>query len=195
MANMSDDTRRTITDVGAMRALSHPDRMSILWYLLAGSARTATDCATEIGSTASACSYHLRQLERYGFAERAEASLDQRQRPWRAAALGFSLGGDWVDDSPVGRTARVALGQAGLVENERLIQRYVESIDAVDPAWQNASDFHNFELLMTSEELQQLNDAVADLCRPFRAPNREDPPPEADAVHVVYQAFPRIESA
>ncbi len=182
-----------ITDVGAMRALSHPDRIALLLYLLSGSTHTATDCASEIGSTASACSYHLRQLERYGFVERVEATSDQRTRPWRAAALGFSLGGDWVDDSPAGRAARLALGRAELVENERLVERFVESIDELAPVWQSASEFHNFELLVTAAELRRLNDEVAHLLRPFRAPSRTGAPVDARAVHVVYQAFPRIE--
>src|SRR5689334_120804 len=87
--------RRVVRDVDALRAVGHPDRLAILLFLLSAPTRTATECAAEIGVTPSACSYHLRELERFGYAERAEPHADGRTRPWRAAAVGFSLGGDW----------------------------------------------------------------------------------------------------
>jgi DNA-binding transcriptional ArsR family regulator len=183
---------RTITDVNAMRALAHPERLAILLYLLAGSPRTATECSAEVGASPSACSYHLRELERFGFVERAESVGDQRARPWRATSVGFSLGGDWAEDSPAGRAARHALGRAELAENLRLVERFLGAVDALDPAWQSASDFHNFELLVTPEELVELNGAVATLLRRYRASTRRKVPKGAARVHVTYQAFPRV---
>jgi DNA-binding transcriptional ArsR family regulator len=184
--------RRVVRDVDAMRALAHPDRLAILLFLLSAPTRTATQCATEIGVSASACSYHLRELERFGYVERAEPGEDGRTRPWRAAAVGFSLGGEWSDDSPDARAVRHALGRAELAENHRLIERFVAAADDLDPRWQSASDFHNFELMVTPEELVDLNEQIAALLRAFRAPARTDAPSDAAAVHVVYQAFPRL---
>jgi DNA-binding transcriptional ArsR family regulator len=183
--------RRIIRDVDAMRALVHPDRLAILLFLLAAPTRTATQCAAEIGVTPSACSYHLRELERFGYVERVAPHADGRTRPWRAAAVGFSLGDDWSDDSPDGRAARHAIGRAELAENRRLVERFFDGVDDLDPTWQAATDFHNFELMVTPAELNELNGAVATLLRQFRAPARTDPPADAAAVHVVYQAFPR----
>lgn len=178
-----------------MRALAHPDRLAILLFLLSAPTRTATECAAEIGASPSACSYHLRELERFGYVERVEPGNDGRTRPWRAAAIGFSLGKDWSDDSPAARAARHAVGRAELVENERLIERFVDRVDELDPEWQSASDFHNFELLVTPAELRRLNDQIAQLLRRFRAPTRRDAPGDAAAVHVVYQAFPRLDAS
>jgi DNA-binding Lrp family transcriptional regulator len=175
-----------------MRALAHPDRLAILLFLLAAPTRTATECAAEIGASPSACSYHLRELERFGYAERAETSGDGRTRPWRAAAVGFSLG-DWTDDTPAARAARHAVGRAELEANRRLIERFAEAVDDLDPEWQGASDFHNFELSVTADELRELNDQVGALLAPYRTPVRTDPPDGAAAVHVVYQAFVRID--
>jgi len=189
----STTDRRIIDDVDAMRALAHPGRLAILHFLLSAKARTATECAAEIGATPSACSYHLRELERFGLVERAEPSGDGRARPWKAAAIGFSVGRDWSNDSTAALAAGHAIRNAGLAENSRLIHRFVEAVDGLDPRWQSASDFHNFELLVTPTELEDLNSQVAAVLSHYRAPIRADAPDDAAPVHVVYQAFLRLD--
>ena len=184
--------RRVIHDVDAVRALAHPHRVAILYFLLSGPPRTATECAAEVGGSPSACSYHLRQLERFGLVERIDPSGDGRTRPWRAAAVGYSVGTDWIDDSPTARAAASALSRAELVENQRLIKRFLDTADSVDPQWRSASDFHTFELLVSPEELRELNDKIADMLGDYRAPVRSCPPNDAAAVHVIYQAFLRL---
>lgn len=189
------DERKVINDVRAMRALAHPDRLAILLFLLSGEARTATECSAEVEASPSACSYHLRELERFGFVERTEPEGDSRTRPWRAAAVRFSVGNDWTDDSPAAAAARQAITQAELDANRRLVQRFLEASEHLDASWKTAVDFHTFELLATPEELQELNAQVAELLGPFRSAERRDAPDNADAVHVVYQAFPRVSVA
>ena len=83
-----DAGQRIVDDVDAVRALASPHRVAILSFLLSGPARTATECAAEVGGSPSACSYHLRELERFGLVERVAPSGDGRSRPWRAAAVG-----------------------------------------------------------------------------------------------------------
>jgi len=84
------------------------------------------------------------------------------------------------------------LNRAELVENQRLIKRFLDGVDSIDPEWLVASDFHSFELLVTPEELAALNEQVADLLAGYRAPVRQQPPDNAAAVRVIYQAFPRL---
>lgn len=184
--------RKVIRDVRAMRALAHPDRLAILLFLLSGKPRTATECSEEVSASPSACSYHLRELERFGFIERAEPIGDGRARPWRATALGFSVGNDWTDDSLEASAARQAVAHAELQEQRRLIQRFLGAVDALDPEWKSAVDFHTFELLVTPTELREINDQMARLLSPFRSGERHEGPADAAAVHVVYQAFPRV---
>ncbi len=184
--------RRVINDIEAVRAMAHPHRVAILCYLLSGTDRTATECATEVGGTASACSYHLRELERFGLVERAELVGDGRARPWRAAAVGFSIRSGVLEESPAGKAADLALSQAALVDNQRLIKRFLDHSDTIDKAWRAASTFDTFELKVSPQELTELTEKVAELLRPYRAPTRSSAPKDADAVHVVYQAFPRL---
>src|SRR5277367_6042423 len=65
-----------------------PGRPAALLGLLAGRATlTATEAARELGESSGACSFHLRQLARYGQVEEAPAGRG-RSRPWRLAPPG-----------------------------------------------------------------------------------------------------------
>lgn len=61
---------RTLTDPQSLRALGHPVRLALLEALLAGPL-TATQAGEIIGESPTTCSFHLRQLARYGFVEEA----------------------------------------------------------------------------------------------------------------------------
>ncbi len=184
--------RRVINDIEAVRAMAHPHRVAILCYLLSGGDRTATECAAEVGGTASACSYHLRELERFGLVDRAEQMDDARARPWRAAAVGFSIRSGPMEESPAGIAADLALSRAALADNQRLIKRFLDRGDTIEKAWRSASTFDTFELTVSPDELTELTEKIAELLRPFRAPIRSGAPENAEAVRVIYQAFPRL---
>src|SRR5689334_20697447 len=70
----------TLTDPRSLRALAHPARQVLMTELTNGRVLTATEAADLVGLTPSAVSHHLRALEKYGIAERA----DGRTRPWRS---------------------------------------------------------------------------------------------------------------
>jgi DNA-binding transcriptional ArsR family regulator len=76
---------------GAIRALAHPARLTIVDELYQGVERTASELAELTGLSPSAVSYHLRALERWGVVERAEGRADARERPWRAGGRTLSL--------------------------------------------------------------------------------------------------------
>src|ERR1700749_2353710 len=65
-------------------ALAHPARLAITNALATCEELTATQCAELTGLSPSATAYHLKLLERYGFAETAPPRPDRRERPWRA---------------------------------------------------------------------------------------------------------------
>lgn len=72
---------RVIADADALRALGHPVRLVLLEALLSGPL-TATQAGQLISESATTCSFHLRQLARYGFVEEAGGGKG-RARPWR----------------------------------------------------------------------------------------------------------------
>jgi DNA-binding transcriptional ArsR family regulator len=190
--------RRIVTELAALKALAHPERAAILKLLMAGRPLTATECASSVDLSPSACSYHLRQLERFGFVERvgeasADGHSDGRTRRWQATAIGFSLGERPMSEAtPEQRAVFTAVIGADRVENDRLIRRFVEHAADLEPAWQDAAVLSTYELWLTPDELEQIGRAVDDVLRPHRARAKQTSEPSARTVHVVFEAFPRV---
>src|SRR6188768_3507768 len=83
-----------LTDPRTLRAYAHPLRMRLIGLLRTEGAMTATQAAARLDDNVPNCSFHLRQLAKYGLAERAPGA-DGRERPWRATTQYTS----WDDDS------------------------------------------------------------------------------------------------
>lgn len=182
--------RRKVRDVELMSALAHPLRAGLLRYLMAVGPRTASECAEAVGSTASNCSWHLRQLARFGLVEPDDAA-DGRQRPWRAAVVGLELGSLAAD--PAMRTAQLAVLGASLADEQELTQRFLDRSDEVDPQWRDTGALDTYSLRITAGELADLAAKVEDLIRPYLSTIRTDAPPDARAVHAGFRAFLRLE--
>jgi DNA-binding transcriptional ArsR family regulator len=73
-----------VTDVRALRALAHPLRNRLLGLLRLNGPSTASQLGREVGESSGSTSYHLRQLEAYGFVEEVESQGSARERWWRA---------------------------------------------------------------------------------------------------------------
>lgn len=83
-----------IDDIHAIRALAHEIRMAALDELYSTHrAYTATDLAARYGVSASSMSYHLRELEKYGFIQRVEHEGDGRHKYWQAVAVTLRVAG------------------------------------------------------------------------------------------------------
>ena len=65
-------------------------RIALYEELAYGGAMTATEVGERIGETATTCSFHLRQLAKYGFVEEAGGGKG-RARPWRLTCLGWNI--------------------------------------------------------------------------------------------------------
>ncbi|MFD9963331.1 ArsR/SmtB family transcription factor [Amycolatopsis sp. NPDC058986] len=180
--------RKRIEDVELMRALAHPLRSAVLDHLMAMGPRTASECATAVGSTASNCSWHLRRLAQHGLVERAEAE-DGRERPWRACQVGLDLG---EPADPASRRARLAVVGTALAREQELTRRFLDTVDELEPEWRDASGLSTYALRVTPAELARLADAIDALVRPYVGTIRTDAPEDARPVHVGLRAFPRI---
>jgi hypothetical protein len=181
---------RRVHDVEALKALTHPLRLALLGHLLVNGPRTASECAVAVRSSASNCSWHLRQLARFDFVERAESG-DGRERPWRATAVGFDIGA--FDEDPAVRTAQEALLALGIAEDNRQVRAFLDRQDEFSREWLVASAHHVYGLRVSPEELTGLMERVDDLLRPYLAPLRRDAPEDAAVVRVGVQAFPLVE--
>jgi DNA-binding transcriptional ArsR family regulator len=185
------EERREIADVRALSALAHPVRVALLNHLMAFGPRTASQCAEAVGASPSACSYHLRQLARWGFVEPAPAVADGRERPWQPAATGFSFAYD--RENPAGRAVQERLLDLQLEQDGALARRYLRRVDTLDPQWRAAAEFGRFSLLLTPAELAELIAALDRAIRPFIGLTRTDAPAGARPVHLDLKAFPEPE--
>lgn len=197
-ASLVKELRRQVSDVRALRALASPIRRHLLNHLMAAGPQTASECAAVVGASPSNCSYHLRELARYGLVERADDARggDGRDRPWRPVATGLSYGPapDADADAPGARIAELAnrrLVHAQIDDNAELLHRAVDARDALPPAWNRAELLSTFGLLVTADELVTLAARVDALLRPYIGLTREDPPAGAERVHVIFDAVRR----
>jgi predicted ArsR family transcriptional regulator len=79
---------RELTDPKTLRALTHPVRLALLEALTLEGPLTATAAGEIIGESPTTCSFHFRQLAKYGFVEEAGHGPG-RQRPWRLVQIGM----------------------------------------------------------------------------------------------------------
>jgi DNA-binding transcriptional ArsR family regulator len=187
MARSED--RREVTDVRRLSALAHPLRAALLSHLLAVGPRTASECAAAVDASPSNCSWHLRQLEKHGFVERAGEAADSRERPWRAAATGFRVGA--IEDTPAVRSALQALASVQLEEEFRLARAYLRHEDELAQPWRHSAEFNTYGLLLDATELAELAARLDAAIRPYLAATRADAPADARSVHLFLSAFLR----
>jgi len=178
-----------LTDPRSLRAYAHPLRMSLLGLLRREGPMTATQAAAALGETVANCSFHLRQLAKYGFAERS-AGADARERPWRATAQTTS----WSDDSPDPevQAATDQLNAVVLAGYVRRAEEYLARRGAEPVEWRMAAGFGDRFLYVTADELRELNDQIDALVARFDD-RQTDPaarPEGARAVIAIELAFP-----
>ncbi|GAA0815955.1 helix-turn-helix domain-containing protein [Spirilliplanes yamanashiensis] len=178
-----------LTDPRSLRAYAHPLRMSLIGLLRREGPMTATQAAAELGEAVANCSFHLRQLAKYGLAERSPAG-DGRERPWRATAQSTS----WADDSPDPemRAATDQLNAVILANYVRRAEEYLTRRGAEPTEWRMAAGFGDRVLHVTADELIELNDQIDALYARYDH-RQTDPaarPAGARAVLAVELTFP-----
>src|SRR5580693_1042753 len=105
---------RRVTDARTLRALAHPVRIALIEALILGGAMTATQVGERIGESPTTCSFHLRQLAKYGFVEEAGGGRG-RARPWRMRHIGMTVPGPGKLDA----TAQIAAHAVARLARER----------------------------------------------------------------------------
>ncbi|WP_369069560.1 ArsR/SmtB family transcription factor [Kineococcus terrestris] len=172
-----------------LKALAHPRRLQLLDLLIAEGPLTASECAERIGDSAASCSYHLRQLARFGFVEEAEGGRG-RNRPWRRVPVGnrVTAGG-----SPAERAAVEALGTVLDARNQELVQSWSRRRSG-DP-WREVAGTSDWTLRITERELADLSAAVTALIAPLQRRTLDGVVPEGSrVVDVLTHLLPRADT-
>jgi predicted ArsR family transcriptional regulator len=184
---MPDDI--ILTDPRTLRAYAHPLRMGLIGLLRREGPMTATQAAAELGESVPNCSFHLRQLAKYGFAERAPGA-DARERPWRATAQQTS----WDDDSddPEMRSATDQLNSVILGQYVRRAETYLGHRGAEPAQWRAAAGFGDALVHVTAAELAALGAEIEALIQRYAGRNTDPAtrPAGSRAVQMIQLAIP-----
>lgn len=184
-------TRRTVqlTDPRALRALAHPTRLDLMGLLRRGKPLTATQAGERIGESAASCSFHLRQLAKYGLVEEAGGGRG-RERPWRATAIATrwaARGADEEEDA------------AGTLLNRVVVERYLQGAigwlerrGSEDPEWVEAAMISDAIIYATADELREIDEKIRALLEPYLRRLEASEPPAAGArpVNLIALGFP-----
>lgn len=182
--------RRELRDPAELRALAHPLRLALLDLLAELGTATATEVSARLNESPANCSWHLRQLARYGYVEEAGTGPG-RTRRWRlvlesrriegmTAELGRAL--DAVHDVQLDR-------QAGTIRTWRA-GRHDEP-----PAWAEASLESDCWTWLTAEEAAEFQAAYLRLLDEHILPRSQrahatDRPASSRPVRVLTWFFP-----
>jgi predicted ArsR family transcriptional regulator len=182
---------RKLSDPRAMRAMAHPTRLELMELLGREGQLTATRAGELMGLSPANCSFHLRQLAKYGFVEEAGAGAG-RNRPWRLVSLSHEWSESELDDE--GSAAASALSMVVLErEMERLAVWFERQRD--EPVeWRDASTSSTAIVYLTVDELRDLADVLRDLVGKHVG-RMADPslrPPGARPVAFISAAYPLV---
>jgi DNA-binding MarR family transcriptional regulator len=174
-----------ITDPRAMRALAHPLRLDLIEALTVLGPATAAACARHLGSTQALCSFHLRQLAKYGFVEQSDSG-DRRERPWRLTDIEQS----WPNEEAAEQLDRVFLQR----EADKMLG-WVDRSKAEPTNWQKAAFAGGATLPVTAEELDDIATQLRAVLEPYveRLTDHTKRPAGARPVRIMLAGTPQEE--
>ncbi len=153
MKNSKQIKTLELTDPRSLRALAHPLRLELMALLRTRGPLTATEAAELTEESAGSCSFHFRQLAKWGLVEEAVHGPG-RKRPWRATA-----------DVTTWSTLATPDGQNAAEQLDRVLaERYFAGLlqwygrkTSESAEWVAASTTTDVQFSLTLEELVRLN--------------------------------------
>ena len=173
-----------LTDPVALRAYAHPIRMKLVGLLRREGPHTATQAAEKVGESVPSCSFHLRQLAKYGLVERVPG-IDAREKPWRATAHFTSWESD--SDNPEHRAAIDHLDAVVFARYAERVQEFLRRRQLEPREWRRVTGPSDHFLYVTPSELRELERRIDELLEEF-APRATDPsrrPAKARGVEII----------
>ena len=189
MPDQEQAGRRELSDPRTMRALTHPVRLALLQILELEGPLTATQAGELIGEPPNTCSFHFRQLAKYGFVEEA-GPAPGRSRPWRLTTHRMHFT-DLHEDPD---TAVAARGLDRMLR-ERYFERlaaFYESRSGYPLAWQETTGGSQALLHVTPEELKAIDEQIMAVLDPYRDRGADPAKRPADSlpIEVLLFAYP-----
>ncbi|WP_432180595.1 ArsR/SmtB family transcription factor [Streptomyces sp. NBC_00063] len=170
---------------GARRPLpDHPVRIALLDLLAEAGTVTSTEAAARLGHSSGLCSFHLRQLARYGLIEEAPPT-DGRARPWRLR---------WESEHLTDQAGAVEFTAPAHGREDETYRHRLAHLEQAPAAWRHDDSF-SAVLRLSPEEVSQLASSIRQLMTDFQA--RHDAaatrPVDTVAVAAVARLFPLLD--
>lgn len=177
---------RVLSDIDALKALAHPLRQQLLDRLQRHGSATSADLAVQFAADRGATSYHLRQLERFGFIEEDVDRSAGRRRYWRAIPQDIRLPLRPAD--PEVAAAADEIGRQWYARAERELTTYLKDRNSYGDFALAAQ--HSFgHTTLNADELARFGEEyLAFLNRWCHRP--EDASPGGRPITVLFNAFP-----
>jgi DNA-binding transcriptional ArsR family regulator len=178
-----------LADPRAMRAYAHPVRLALIHLLRTRGPVTATQAAAALGESSGTCSFHLRQLARYGIVEEAGGGRG-REKPWRATAAFTDVGA--VQEEPARREAQRHFEATMAQRYFGLVTRWLAERDGDPPEWRSAAGYGDLTVPLTVDELVEVRRGAEAFLERYRArmTGAEPAPEGARPVTLVLFGFP-----
>jgi DNA-binding transcriptional ArsR family regulator len=186
MANLYGDIE---LDAQGMRALAHPVRLSILLRLQEHGPSTATALSPHVGASPSVTSWHLRHLAKHQLVHDAKRQGSGRERWWEAAR-GFRFAATDAAGQDAQRLLSRTLEQ---VEGDLVGQWSAEVEPHLEREWRALAGRANTTVLLTRDELAELEHRIEELLAPFVLRKDADPsefPKDARMVRLLRYTLP-----
>jgi predicted ArsR family transcriptional regulator len=164
-------------------------RLALIGLLRTEGPLTATQAAARLGESSGTCSFHLRQLAKYGFCEEAGGGQG-REKPWRATAVSTNWSTN-VEDPELADAQRQL--DATVVQHYMTrVSRWLADRHEDDPEWREAAGFGDYSIPLTAQELHKLRHDIDALLDAYRArlTGDEEPPEGARRVALIHFDFP-----
>lgn len=136
-----------------LKALSHPVRLKLIDALVEGP-MTATELAQVISETSTTCSFHLRQLEKYGLIGLHEVGPGRR-RSWKLIHRDIKILPNSMDDEY--REASTVAFEVMLQSHIAKISNAIHNYHEEPLKWQRSIIGNTSNFYLTAEELSQVS--------------------------------------
>ncbi|HSJ61772.1 MAG TPA: helix-turn-helix domain-containing protein [Jiangellaceae bacterium] len=185
-------SRKQVTDVDTLRALAHPLRVQLLGALRLDGPATASELGRRFGESSGSTSYHLRQLERFGFVAEDDEQPSRRERRWRAAHDVTSFRpADFLDED-AGREALEVMESQQLRFLLDTVQAWHRAKAGWPRAWVSAAEQSDLHLWLSAAELAQMNQELLAVVQGWIARQRRPTDPDARQVSLYLLTVPRV---
>lgn len=187
---MPDDLPlRRLTDPRELRALAHPVRVRLVEELAFDGPLTATELAERLGESPANCSWHLRQLAKYGQVEEAGGGSGRR-RPWRVVVQSQTWGEE--EDDPVARAAGQAFADVLDARDREEYDAWRRREPGESPEWRRAAFVSRSFAWLTADELDELSNLFQEFGMRYveRFTDPSTRPPGSRPVRLTAAGFP-----